>query len=431
MIVYQENIGGIIALLPDGRVEFLHPQVKSELIKLQKGTIESVDFDDYIINNPYVELNNFHLSGPLIGFIEITNLCNLTCTHCYAFSGKKRKEELSTERIFELIDEFERIGTLQLFLTGGEVFAHKDAIEIINYALTKKFVLQIFTNGTLITEERLKRINSSASFFISFDTADPERTIRGKMNFPKLKTAFELLKQYGHSFRTAISVHSNNVKDAEEIFEWCADNNYPRPQWLETHPIGRALFNKHILLDETRLDEVFSVYKRCMDLYSVEESESESENSYSDTIAPNNFYSIDTIKFCQRLEQATGYEKCGRSVVYIASDGNVYPCSNCMSNSSYVAGNLNNDSLKNIWEQGFDAFRKISFNDYENCKSCAVNHEGIWCQFRCPPLARNVSGNELGCGATDYLKKFMLVSNRYWEERREKNIKLVLNQFKS
>lgn len=431
MLVYQENIGGIIALLPDGRVEFLHPQVKSEIIKLQKGTIDSIDFDDYIIHNPYVELNNFHLSGPLIGFIEITNLCNLTCTHCYAFSGKKRKEELSTERIFELIDEFERIGTLQLFLTGGEVFAHKDAIEIINYALTKKFVLQIFTNGTLITEERLKRINSGASFFISFDTADPERTIRGKMNFPKLKTAFELLKQYGHSFRTAISVHSNNVKDAEEIFEWCADNNYPRPQWLETHPIGRALFNKHILLDEARLDEVFSVYKRCMDLYSVEESEPEPENSYSDTIEPNNFYSIDTIKFCQRLEQATGYEKCGRSVVYIASDGNVYPCSNCMSNSSYVAGNLNRDSLKNIWEQGFDTFRKISFNDYENCKSCAVNLEGIWCQFRCPPLARNVSGNELGCGATDYLKKFMLVSNRYWEERREKKIKLVLNQFKS
>ena len=426
MIAYQENIGGIVALLPDGRVEFLHPKVKGIIEKLNTEEIDAFDFDNYIISDPYVELEGFHLNGPIIGFIEITNLCNLTCKHCYAFSGKKRNAEMSTEKIFELIDEFDKIGTLQLFLTGGEVFAHKDATDIINYALTKKFTLQIFTNGTLITEEKLRKIKSSVSFFISFDTADPQRTIRGKMNFPFLKTTFDLMRQYGHSFRTAISVHSNNINDAEEIFEWCSENDYPRPQWLETHPIGRALFNPHILLHESKANQVFDIYKRCMDLYSVDESIE--INKTFEPKTENSFYSIDTIKFCQRLERATGYEKCGRSVTYVASNGDVYPCSNCMSNNMYVAGNLNDTSLKDIWENGFSEFRKISFNDYKDCTLCPVQIEGVWCQFKCPPLAHNVSQNELGCGATEYLKKFMIMSNQYWEERKRNKIKLILNK---
>ena len=99
-----------------------------------------------------------------------------------------------------------------------------------------------------------------------------------------------------------------------------------------------------------------------------------------------------------------------------------------MSNNMYVAGNLNDTSLKDIWENGFSEFRKISFNDYKDCTLCPVQIEGVWCQFKCPPLAHNVSQNELGCGATEYLKKFMIMSNQYWEERKRNKIKLILNK---
>jgi len=50
-------------------------------------------YDDYVIDRPWVELENFHLSAPAIAFVEVTNLCNLTCSHCYAWSGPRRHED--------------------------------------------------------------------------------------------------------------------------------------------------------------------------------------------------------------------------------------------------------------------------------------------------------------------------------------------------
>ncbi|UVC17054.1 radical SAM/SPASM domain-containing protein [Mesorhizobium onobrychidis] len=436
-IPFQENLASVVALLPDGRVDFFHPQLADIIHDINAGVTnaESVDFNAYLLREPWVDIEQFHLSAPAIAFVEITNLCNLTCEHCYAWSGPKRQAEIGTDAILGILDTFDEMGVLQVFLTGGEVFAHKDAVRIIQHARTKSFSTQIFTNGTLITREKLQAIPPGQSFFISFDTAHPERTIRGKMNFPKLRDIYGWMTECGHVLRTAISVHRRNLEDVEEIFDWCAENEFPRPQWLETHPIGRALLNPHILLEREAIDQVFDIYRRCMDKYQLPPA----------TITPGQVHKardisgeplglqsraeirgVETIKFCQRLERATNQEKCGRSVVYVNSQGKVYPCSNCMSNDIHQASSITEKPFHQIWEEDFDNFRKITFDDYESCSTCAVKANGIWCQFRCPPLALNVSGSETGCGATEYLREFMLRSNAYWEERRRSGYKLSL-----
>lgn len=426
-IPYQINDGGIVALLPDGRVEFLKPEAREIIDSINQGIHDpyQVNFDPLITLDPLVELEQFHLSSPVIAFIETTNLCNLRCKHCYADSAIKRPNEMSTPMILSLIDELAEMGVLQVFLTGGEIFSHPDAVKIIQHAMSKPFLTQIFTNGLLITEEKLAAIPPGASFFISFDTADPERTIRGGMDFPKLRDRFNWIKKYGHSLRTAVSVHRYNIQDVEEIFEWCVENDFPRPQWIETHPVGRALLHPDLLLQPEDIDEVFEVYKRCMDRFSQGPED-------IDEIKPvenddQQLYTVQTINFTQRLEKATNQEKCGRTFVYINSSGNVYPCSNCMSNNMFMAGNLREHSFKHIWENGFDEFRSITYNDFQACASCEVYQSDIWCQFRCPPLAQNVSKDPKGCGATDYIRQFMLKTNAYWQERKEKEIKLTLS----
>jgi len=320
-IAYQENAGGIVALLPDGRVEFLHPAIKPLAERMVRGELApgDVDFDEYILTDPLVDLENFHLSAPAIAFIETTNLCNLKCKHCYAWSGKKREGELSKAQIIDLIDEFAEMGVLQVFLTGGELFAHPNAVELINYAMTKPFSTQVFTNGLLISEEKIAALTPGVSFFISFDTANPTRTIRGKMDFPMLRQCFEWFEKYGHAYRTAISVHRYNLDDVEEIFEWCARMGFPRPQWLETHPIGRALLHPDIVLQPPDIDRVFDIYRRCMDRYSEAPAPELATPGEVQGRPQERLYSVDTIKFCQRLERATGREKCGRSVVYVNS----------------------------------------------------------------------------------------------------------------
>jgi len=430
-IPHQLNEGGLVALLPDGRVAFLHPSAKA-LIDEHNGrsSLLSVDFEEYIISSPWVDLNQFHLSAPAIVFVETTNLCNLRCKHCYAFSGPKRSNELTNSEIMTLLDQLADAGVLQVFLTGGELFSHPAALDIIKHARTKPFSTQIFTNGLLISEKILAEIPPGQSFFVSFDTAVPERTIRGGMDFPTLRQCFLNMHKYGHVFRTAISVHTRNLDDVEDIFQWCIDNHFPRPQWLETHPIGRALLNSDLLLQPSQVDHVISIYKKCMDRFHKPASKNSATGDLAVSIeqpASSSIQSVQTIKFCQQIERATGQEKCGRSVAYVRSDGEVFPCSNCMSNDMYGAGNIREKSFLEIWESGFNDFRSITFADHQVCKECPVSAADIWCQFRCPPLANNVSKDSKGCGATEYLRLFMVESDKYWKQKRQNGFRLVLN----
>lgn len=419
-IPFQSNQGGIIALLPDGTVDYFHPDILPLFEGVNSGELDPaiVDFSSYIVEEPVVCIDNFHLSAPLISFIEVTNLCNLSCKHCYAMSGpqEKRTGEMTTETIFSAIDDLGRAGALQLFLTGGEIFSHPDAVDIINRARQQPFATQIFTNGTLIKEEHLADITPGTSFYISFDTAVPERTIRGKMDFPMLRECFEAMKRHGHAYRTAVSVHRYNLDDIEGIFRWCLENGYPRPQWLETHPLGRALLHPGLLLQPEHIEKVFQTYVRCMEMY-LEPCDNERIGGFG---------GLDTAKFTRQLEVATRREKCARSTLYISSNGDVYPCSNCLSRDMYRGGNLHETALLEIWERHFDDIRAITFDDHADCRECPVNEVDLWCQFRCPPLAAAVSGDEKGCGATEYMKLFMLRVDDYWSNKRPSGTRLAL-----
>ncbi len=92
---------------------------------------------------------------PVCGSLEITQRCNLKCTHCYnslALSDKEaRSIELTYEEHCRILDEITAAGCLWLLYTGGEIFARKDFLDIYTYAKQKGLIISLFTNGTLIT----------------------------------------------------------------------------------------------------------------------------------------------------------------------------------------------------------------------------------------------------------------------------------------
>src|SRR5947209_6257813 len=89
--------------------------------------------------------------------IEVTRRCPLECLHCYnnlpMGDLDARRRELSKEEHFRVLDELVEMGCFWLLYTGGEIFARKDFIEIYTYAKKKGFLITLFTNGTIITEQ--------------------------------------------------------------------------------------------------------------------------------------------------------------------------------------------------------------------------------------------------------------------------------------
>jgi MoaA/NifB/PqqE/SkfB family radical SAM enzyme len=55
-------------------------------------------------------------------FWNLTDRCNLACSHCYSMSGPGRdtKNELSTREALSLIDDFSAMGVPLVLFSGGE-----------------------------------------------------------------------------------------------------------------------------------------------------------------------------------------------------------------------------------------------------------------------------------------------------------------------
>jgi radical SAM protein with 4Fe4S-binding SPASM domain len=94
---------------------------------------------------------------PLQVSIEVTRRCPLECLHCYnnlpMGDMEARRRELSKEEHFRVLDELVEMGCFWILYTGGEIFARKDFLEIYTYAKQKGFLITLFTNGTIITEQ--------------------------------------------------------------------------------------------------------------------------------------------------------------------------------------------------------------------------------------------------------------------------------------
>jgi len=94
---------------------------------------------------------------PINGTIEVSRRCPLRCTHCYnnlpIGDAGARREELTLDEHRRILDEIADAGCLWLLYTGGEVFARPDFLDMYTHAKRKGFLITIFTNGTLITEE--------------------------------------------------------------------------------------------------------------------------------------------------------------------------------------------------------------------------------------------------------------------------------------
>ena len=99
---------------------------------------------------------------PINGTFELTARCNLRCRMCYvrhaAGDATCRARELTASQWLELARQAKAHGTLFLLLTGGEVFLRPDFFDIYTPLTRMGFVLTLFTNGTLITDEIASRL---------------------------------------------------------------------------------------------------------------------------------------------------------------------------------------------------------------------------------------------------------------------------------
>ena len=115
-----------------------------------------------IYNGEYAFCGPFHVQ------IDLTYNCNNNCIGCWCnsplleektISPQTKAETLPLGLVTDLLDQLARMGTKEIYFSGGgEPFIHPQIMEILEYAKSKKFICYVNTNFTLLDKEKIKKL---------------------------------------------------------------------------------------------------------------------------------------------------------------------------------------------------------------------------------------------------------------------------------
>ncbi len=115
--------------------------------------------------------------------MAVTSDCNLKCIHCSAFR-RETTDSLTTEEWCSVIDQCAEMGMTDLIITGGEPFLRKDLDALVRRVVKNGCIPDIFTNGTMLTDENLQKVKDAGcdTLFVSIDSpyAEEHDVLRGK-----------------------------------------------------------------------------------------------------------------------------------------------------------------------------------------------------------------------------------------------------------
>lgn len=161
-----------------------------------------------------------------------TNRCNLRCLSCWLREFKAETEELSDEKLLNIVDEASEVGIKEIRIPGsGEPFMRKNIIEVMKRIKEHGMNGLLITNGTIFTKQSIRELVEIGWDCITFsiDSAD-EKThdyLRGvKGSFNKVIEALKEFKRIKNElkkekplirFNTVLS--NKNYNTLSKIFE--------------------------------------------------------------------------------------------------------------------------------------------------------------------------------------------------------------------
>ena len=197
------------------------------------------------------EIRDARLNHKLLNCdIELTRKCNLRCLFCYSASGTGLNDELTLAQIRKIIDEAKELGVKTVTLTGGEPTIHPHFWEIVEHIRSKNLIVQIFTNGTMITPDVATKFRVNGVFpCVSIESVRPE--IHDKLvgvagTYKKMLDGIVNLINVGYTKEIPLTINAVitkiNYPYLEELWDWACTSAI-EPFLLRLIPTGRSIEN--------------------------------------------------------------------------------------------------------------------------------------------------------------------------------------------
>ena len=347
----------------------------------------------------------------------LTNECNLLCSHCYMFSGEKKKDELTGSEIKKVISDFKEKaqGNLITF-SGGEPSLRKDFDEIICYASECGLEVKLLTNGTLFTQERVSKISkylSSVQISIDGFSEETNALIRGRANFEKALKSVEAFLDNG--VRTAIAITPSiislrkNQHDYIQFAKKLSTKYKKRPFEIR---FSEELLNGRFLQNAREVNEEYGQL-----IHSVQ------EKLFGSSYA--------LMEFVKKLTDNPKIANCSFGSMTVSASGDVYTCPRIGDIKSI--GNVRTSSFEEIWNKLNYIEQITEVSQIEPCYSCNLRYIcGGGCRLK--EIPQGILDNVIEMKVTKRIRRrecderqkhkfyrFMIESNEYFYSELDKN----------
>lgn len=251
--------------------------------------------------------------------VEIENKCVLDCIHCSSAFMRKHENKLSIEDLKNFFKIFK--GGVHVYFTGGDPVLRKDLCEYCEEIsrVNKNIVLGMYTSGNcsggipidMALAKKLKKSGVSDMYFSLYhsDHKIHDRWTRRNKSFLNTVQSIKNAKISGIYVKIHLVVSKANICDIDSIIKFCQNElDVDEIRLLKLTRYGEAIEN----WDEISIED--SEFYTCI-------TNIQQEN-YSVKISVSG---CPQYMPCRPFENSIGCQA-GTNLLYIDSDGNVFPC---------------------------------------------------------------------------------------------------------
>lgn len=336
---------------------------------------------------------------PISGFFELTPRCNFHCRMCYVCSmpGDKKviEKELGTEQWIGLGKEARDNGLLFLTLTGGEIFIRNDFWNIYDAYCDMGFITTLFTNGSLLTADKVKRLGKKPPSKVSITIygASPETygLVTGHPEaYDSTVRAIKMLIDEGIKVDLKTTVIKHNSAEFERLADFTESLgimikvvNYvsPRREGMGTDPEEVRLSPAELIAYEKRIME----YNEKLALRRKEskgdkltgmDPERNTASLDEDTMLDTEIDKLNAGRFDKAMEQSAFKCLTGKCGFWLSWDGRLLPCG--------LLSEPYSEPLKSGFGKAWEQLRGFcsSIPVCEECEACSYRSRCMTCPAR-------------------------------------------------
>lgn len=357
---------------------------KNYLCQISKSLDGSTQkfLDDHFNGKPH--LTSLH--------IEITDKCNERCVHCY-IEQKKKANYIKSDLFYNILEQCKDMKVLHLTLTGGEPMLHRNFRDFLRKCKEDNFSVNVLSNLTLLNDEIIAEMKKNQLLGVqvslySMDSEIHDEITQIKGSFEITKNAILKLKENDIPLQISCPIMKQNKNSYKDVLCWAKTQNINIG--FDYVIIARCDYTTQNLRSRLSINDIREIVrdKIINEPKYFEKIEQEAENKSKDT--PDDI-------ICSVCH----------SSICIADNGNVYPCAGWQ---GHVVGNVNETSLKEIWNNssGVQYLRGLRKRDFAKCIECPDRNYCTMCMVRNAnehPYGNPFVVNEYFCGIAQINKE--------------------------